>query len=464
MKNRTTLFFVCFFGILTSINAQQPSPADTCAFARFAPGLTSFAFASTNTTQIVYGVNSTTNVARVYRPNGDINTCRPVVIWAHGGGFSGGSYTEQKTTEMMAQLARKGYVAITMRYRLWPGTPANSLEYSEAMIRGLQDMIAAVRYVKGNAAILGIDSSQVFIGGSSAGAIIANHVAFMDASEANPTALANQGGNYNVSTISTYTNIPFTVAGCVTQADSLWNLTWLTGETTPWGAVHNSSDPTVPYNSGGGSAQIFTQLQSQNIKSYLKTTFSAGLHTPFPAPNTYSLYVDTFNLASYTQLFSLLKHHNASTITVSGNSLTTNGVGISYQWFLNGTAINSATLQSHIATSSGTYNVKTQNCATCYSSSNLVTHTLLTTSLNNIKALSLTTSIFPQPVSEILYVSASEVITSLSIQSIDGHIISHHIINGKNAEISAVTLAQSIYILKVEFEDNKVKFYRFIKS
>ncbi len=419
MKKLKSLFALALLLSISIFKAQQTAVGDTCSFGRFAPGLTSYAFATTNTTQITYGVNSTTNIARVYTPAGDVNTCRPVIIWAHGGGFTTGSYLEQKTTDMMTQFARKGYIAITMRYRLWPSTPSNTQQYQEALIRGVQDMVAAIRFVRANANTFGADTSQIFVGGSSAGAIIANHTAYMDESEAFATALANQGGNYNVSTLTANLSQPYNVAGCVTQAGSLWDLNFLTGETIPFGAVHNTSDATVPHITGGGSQQIFNQLQSQNVKSFLKLTYSPGLHTPFPAPNTYSLYVDTFNAASYTQLYAMLKHNGASSVTVNSTTLTASPSGLAYQWYLNNTAISGATLQTHVAGSSGNYKVVTRNCNNCFSTSNTVSVGLVTTGLNS-SFFDNDVELYPSPFKNSLYIKYNGSVESITIYSFTG--------------------------------------------
>lgn len=345
--------------------------ADSCTMQRFAPDLHTLPFSNVTTTNVVYGVNNTINVARVYSPQGDVNTCRPVIIWAHGGGFYTGSYLEQKTTDMMTVFARKGYVAITMRYRLASTQPTTNAQYQDALIKGVQDMIAAIKYVRANAATLGIDTSQIFIGGSSAGAIIANHTAFMSEAQAFATALANNGGNYNVSTLIANRSLSQNIAGCITQAGSLWDLNFLVGKNIPWGAVHNTTDPTVPHNSGGGSLQIFNQLQTQGTTSFLKLTNSPGLHTPFPSTPTAS-FVDTFNLASFIQINSMLKHKRDNTITLSGNTLTAPPNRLSYQWFLNDVEINGATNSTYTATVIGNYKVVTKNCTNCFSTSNTI--------------------------------------------------------------------------------------------
>jgi hypothetical protein len=62
MKITKILFALLTLGISFLTQGQSTAIGDTCSFGRFAPGLNSFAFASTNTTQIIYGVNTTTNI------------------------------------------------------------------------------------------------------------------------------------------------------------------------------------------------------------------------------------------------------------------------------------------------------------------------------------------------------------------------------------------------------------------
>ncbi|MFN7913072.1 MAG: carboxylesterase family protein [Bacteroidota bacterium] len=462
MKITKILFALSGLGASLLTQAQSTAIGDTCSFGRFAPGLTSFAFASTNTTQITYGVNTTTNIARVYTPTGDVNTCRPVIIWAHGGGFTTGSYLEQKTTDMMTQFARKGYVAITMRYRLWPTTPANNQQYQEALIRGVQDMVAAIRFVRANASAFGADTSQIFVGGSSAGAIIANHTAFMDQSEAFPLALSNQGGNYNVSTPTVNLSQPYNVAGCVTQAGSLWDLNFLTGETIPFGAVHNTSDATVPHNTGGGSQQIFNQLQSQNVKSFLKLTYSPGLHTPFPATPS-APYVDTFNVASYTQLYAMLKHNGASSVTVNSTTLTASPGGLAYQWYLNNSAVSGATLQTLVASSSGNYKVVTRNCTNCFSTSNTVSVTLVTTKLNSF-AFDNALELFPSPCKSFLQIKHGGDVETINIYTVTGNKLIEISKPDKTYTLNTNDWPSGLYFAEILSNNKNIKTIKFIKS
>lgn len=414
--------------------------SDSCTNNRFRPGLTVFAFNNVDVLPITYGTTAA-NVGRVYSPTGDLTNCRPAVIWAHGGGFFTGSYLEQKTTDMMRQLARKGYVAIAIAYRLWPSQPANTQQFQEALIRGVQDMKAAVRFVKANANTLRIDTSQVFVGGSSAGAIIANHTTYMSANEAFTLALANQGGNLNVTTPVANLSVSDKVAGCVTQAGAIWNLSFLDGETTPWGAVHNTTDATVPHNTGGGSLQIFNRLQSIGTKSFLHLTNSPNLHTPFPGTPV-SAYVDTFNLQSYRQLYAMLKHNGQASVTVSGNRLTAQPSGISYQWYLNNIPISGATAQTYTPTANGKYKVRVQNCNNCFSTSPEVDNVTTNVSESSFDIF----NIFPNPTSGTLKIqlSGSEVIEITFFNAV-GEAVFTQVMKEREQEIDLSDKPEGVY-------------------
>ena len=82
----------------------------------------------------------------------------PAVLAIHGGGFRGGN--RQSYRALCVKLAERGYVAATASYRLSPGNqfPAH-----------VEDVKAAVRYLRANAAKLGIDPARIGATGGSAG-------------------------------------------------------------------------------------------------------------------------------------------------------------------------------------------------------------------------------------------------------------------------------------------------------
>ena len=97
---------------------------------------------------------------------------RPVMLWIHGGGFEFGAAFLLGTDG--PRLAQEGVVLVSIHYRMGvfgflahedldaEGTPSGNF--------GLQDMIAALRWVKENIAQFGGDPDRVTIFGESAGA------------------------------------------------------------------------------------------------------------------------------------------------------------------------------------------------------------------------------------------------------------------------------------------------------
>ncbi|MEH3048171.1 carboxylesterase/lipase family protein [Sphingomonas adhaesiva] len=102
----------------------------------------------------------------LYRP-ADTSAARPVMVFIHGGGFVVGA--KDAPVQDGATFARDGVIYIAINYRLGvegflpiPGVPTNL---------GLRDMIAALHWVRDQAAAYGGDPDNVTVFGESAGAM-----------------------------------------------------------------------------------------------------------------------------------------------------------------------------------------------------------------------------------------------------------------------------------------------------
>ncbi|HTX19985.1 MAG TPA: carboxylesterase family protein [Bacteroidota bacterium] len=99
----------------------------------------------------------------------------PVLVWIYGGGFAGGSTSEQ--TYSGENLARKGVVLVSIAYRVgflgFLAHPQLSAENPNHVSGnyGLLDMIAGLTWVQKNIAAFGGDPGKVTIFGESAGGI-----------------------------------------------------------------------------------------------------------------------------------------------------------------------------------------------------------------------------------------------------------------------------------------------------
>ncbi len=96
---------------------------------------------------------------------------KPVMVWLHGGGFQFGTGRDPRTDGSL--LAQKGVVVVSMNYRLGVfGFFAHPQLRSEGRLEGnfgIQDQIAALKWVQANIAQFGGDPKRVTIFGESSG-------------------------------------------------------------------------------------------------------------------------------------------------------------------------------------------------------------------------------------------------------------------------------------------------------
>lgn len=99
---------------------------------------------------------------------------RPVLVWIHGGGFQTGVPTTADPETSGDLLAAKGAVVISLNYRLgvfgFLAHPALDAEGTPSGDFGLQDQIAALRWVRTNVGMFGGDTGNITVFGQSAGA------------------------------------------------------------------------------------------------------------------------------------------------------------------------------------------------------------------------------------------------------------------------------------------------------
>jgi dienelactone hydrolase len=155
-------------------------------------------FSSTTKTTVAYRTipdlttgKPLTLVTDVYQPAGDTAAKRPVIVWIHGGGFKGGN--RSSLADVAAAYARRGYVTLSIEYRLDPGNRCQELQDGkitdpdeaaaehdrcERDITAAQnDGLAAVGWVRRHAAEYRADPNRIAVGGGSAGAVTALNVA-----------------------------------------------------------------------------------------------------------------------------------------------------------------------------------------------------------------------------------------------------------------------------------------------
>lgn len=218
---------------------------------------------------VVYGTAQgfagTTDTLRLnyYKPQGDGNRRRPLALWVHGGGFTGGNRTD---FDILAQAyAERGYVSATISYRLGFYTPAglaypftyDSAEVVRANYRAAQDMYGALRYIMRRSTADSIDPSFAVIGGASAGGMTVLQAAYIDDNERYPATHGApdvpgvafpQRGELGPATGTLNTDVPTPrILAVVNMFGAIQDTSFINGPQDPaLYQYHQTGDPIVP--------------------------------------------------------------------------------------------------------------------------------------------------------------------------------------------------------------------------
>lgn len=118
----------------------------------------------------------------------------PVLVFIHGGGFTGG---DKGLTDLCSKIAKQGFAVVSINYRLTlkykkvsgsscsgnmaKGLPANGSFHpvlNEAVNNAAEDAVCALQWIKENALKFGFNTDKIAISGGSAGAMTALYVAY----------------------------------------------------------------------------------------------------------------------------------------------------------------------------------------------------------------------------------------------------------------------------------------------
>ncbi len=178
----------------------------------------------------------------LYQPTGDTAPLRPAIIFIHGGSWSMGGRGEMAA--WCETFARRGYVTATADYRTGIWKPTYNYIF-EAGLRSCQDVKAAVRWLRANAATYRIDPRQIFLGGSSAGSMTALIVAYLDNDEIPAGIDTVKWGN--VEGNSGNAGFSSEVQGVLNYCGAIFDTLWIDAGEPAVASFHGKADPIVPY-------------------------------------------------------------------------------------------------------------------------------------------------------------------------------------------------------------------------
>jgi dienelactone hydrolase len=286
MRQRVIVVCVCILGALVLAACTVPEPPGAAPL-RYRDQVFSSVAVTSN---IQYGSapdlngNPVALMLDLYEPTGDTNSSRPAVIWAHGGGFCCGDKTSPNMPELATYFAQRGYVAVSINYRLLSPTGCGgggvTAECFNAAIAAQHDAQAAVRWLRANAATYRTDPTRIGIGGESAGAVMATLVG-LHADD--PGTSGNPGYSSAVS-------------GWVSISGGLPDGLFADSSDSPGLLFSGTADTTVPF---VWSAQTAEALLNAGVPAFLEPLQGAG-HVPW------SQYHDLFETQSDYFLYDFL--------------------------------------------------------------------------------------------------------------------------------------------------------------
>ena len=204
---------------------------------------------------------------------------RPLIIGVHGGGFVDfclfePCYVKYSDKVLTPNFTSRGFATVSVQYRLTSPFDFKLPKIKDEMLKethykAAQDVRDAIKYIFENAEKLGIDTENVFLVGTSAGAITVLHAAFLDDEEVEKNFSGKYGGLAKREKIK----------GVISFSGAIYDLSYLAGgDKVPIMLVHGTEDGIVPYEKGfylgmkhltpvyGGKA-IFDEAEKKGIRA-----------------------------------------------------------------------------------------------------------------------------------------------------------------------------------------------------
>ena len=233
----------------------------------------------------------------IYQSYQDNGIDRPVMILAFGGSFISGSRKSEDMVHFATEFAKKGYVTAAIDYRL---ASAFDLLQEEELVkevfRAVQDGKAAIRFFRRDAAesnTYRVNPNAIFVGGTSAGAILGINLTYADRLEKLPMQWQNwlnelEGGLEGESGNPGYCSKP---DGVFSFAGAVGDTAWIDPDDVPIYSTHSTGDETVLYGYGkplGGAAPVslygsgLIHERMDNLGTHNRLdTYNDNAHPPF---------------------------------------------------------------------------------------------------------------------------------------------------------------------------------------
>lgn len=251
-----------------------------------------------------------------FEPEGDTLELRPLVLLCHSGNFlphplnesvNGSKDDDYATIEMARRLAKMGYVAANMDYRLGWNPQADSQDERtyhliNAAYRGIQDLRTAIRYFRKSVEEEGnpyrVDTSRIVAWGVGTGGYISLTAAVFDDynkitktdkfftidDDGDPVPMVHPSINGDIwATSEAPMNIPNHVGYSsdfhltVNVGGAMGDTSWMDDQSGPFISFHVETDPNAPYKEGvlivPTTGDLVVEVQGSYLVDSLATAY-----------------------------------------------------------------------------------------------------------------------------------------------------------------------------------------------
>lgn len=200
----------------------------------------------------------------IYEPLDSSANRHPLMLLIHGGAFYNGDKQDETYVKWCRHFASLGYVAVSLNYRMGFLPYKNAIDC--AGYRATQDANAALRFLLHHAKKYRINPDWMFTWGTSAGAITALNVAFMN-DKNRPESVTKEGKIRKLAPNYTET---FRVRAVANMWGAVHDTTILANSRTAVISFHGDADGIVPY----GYGIPFKDMLTSSLKGGVKNTIS----------------------------------------------------------------------------------------------------------------------------------------------------------------------------------------------